>query len=656
MCGKINPGDFEFINMLSDSIVVLKGNVIVDINSSALNMLGGAKHQYKSRLFDDCINCADKQLSDVADACRNSGQVQQAVIMGITKVEIPITLTLSKLSGDFEMLVLKPAKSCTAPRSCDMHHKSYSEKLEQMHHCEMWYKTLIDFLPDALFVTYNGEYMFANKAGAELLGVADPNALLGRAVIEHLDPKRHEIHNERRTKMLIEPQKLVVTEQRLINEKNEIKEVQIISAPLSCRGNNTVISLVRDITTMREAETSLRESEDKYEKLVELCPDGIFILDENRIMFANKSGVDILDAPGVEALIGRNFIEFAHPDFIKMINQRVQGIYEENVQEQCFIQNKLVSSMGVAKDIEVVNIDFEHKGKKLILNMVRDITERKKAEEDRKRLEEAIAHDMLKTEFFSNISHELKTPLNIILSALQLINSMHNSADACPYYDRYKNYLQMMKQNCHRLLRLINNLIDITRIDSGFYKMNYTNSDIIGLVEDIVNSIEIYTKSKGLNIIFNKVIDEQIIALDPDKIERVILNLLSNAIKFNRQGGFIEVSIAADISKVYISVKDTGIGIPEHMLNKIFERFNQVDDLFTRKVEGSGIGLSLVKALLIEHGGDIKVKSEVGKGSEFIIELPIRTVNKEKQFKDNRFKEQEKVERINIEFSDIYSL
>lgn len=266
-------------------------------------------------------------------------------------------------------------------------------------------------------------------------------------------------------------------------------------------------------------------------------------------------------------------------------------------------------------------------------------------------------YDMLKTQFFSNISHELKTPLNIILASLQMIEGKHPVTCNCKNYIYLSKYIPMMKQNCYRLLRLINNLIDITRIDSGFFKFSFSNHNIVSVVEDITDSVAQYAESKGIELIFDTDTEEKIIGCDPDKIERIILNILSNSIKFTPSGGSIFVNISNKDDKVFITVKDTGIGIPEDKISIIFERFRQVDSSLQREYEGSGIGLSLVKAMVEAHNGSISVRSEYGHGTEVTIELPSLMVPEEnielKHISDNS--RLDKVQKINIEFSDIYS-
>ncbi|HSQ89573.1 ATP-binding protein, partial [Romboutsia sp.] len=275
--------------------------------------------------------------------------------------------------------------------------------------------------------------------------------------------------------------------------------------------------------------------------------------------------------------------------------------------------------------------------------------------ENKRLLEETIEYDRLKTEFFSNISHELKTPLNIIFSTTQLLPLYIKNDNENFEATKINKHINIMKQNCYRLLRLVNNLIDITKIDSGFGELNLQNKNIVEIVENITLSTVEYAKSKSRTIIFDTDIEEKIIAFDPDQMERIILNLISNAIKFTKPNDKIEVKIYDGLDNIIISVQDTGIGIPKEKQEMIFERFRQVDHLLHRRQEGSGIGLSLIKSLIEMHGGKISVKSEYKKGTEFIIELPIKTITEEEDIHIvNDFSEQANIEKIHIEFSDIY--
>lgn len=274
------------------------------------------------------------------------------------------------------------------------------------------------------------------------------------------------------------------------------------------------------------------------------------------------------------------------------------------------------------------------------------------------RMAEGIGHlDEMKNQFFLNISHEFKTPINVIFVTAQLLLKQKSEVDYTTYQSKVKNYMKVIMQNCYRLLRLVSNLIDITRSDGGFLKPRLKNHNIVQVVEDITLSVVRYAEIKGISLVFDTETEEKIIACDPNMIERVMLNLISNSLKFTKQGGSIFVNIYERDESVIISVKDTGIGIPADKLELIFDRFGQVDTSLSRNNEGSGIGLSLVKALVEAHHGKISVDSKLGEGSEFIIELPADAASGEIQTDTNEIKnfgDKSIVEKVNVEFSDIY--
>ncbi|MBZ9623166.1 CHASE3 domain-containing protein [Clostridium sp. FP2] len=255
-------------------------------------------------------------------------------------------------------------------------------------------------------------------------------------------------------------------------------------------------------------------------------------------------------------------------------------------------------------------------------------------------------------EFTANISHELKTPLNVISSAVQLVQMYCYNGSLDERRETISKYLDSMKLNSYRLSKLINNIVDSSKIQAGFFKLNLSNNNIVQVVEEIVLSTSNFTDSKGLDIIFDTDIEEKIIACDPEKIERIVLNLISNAIKFSDTGGKIFVDVKDKNEFVEISVKDTGIGIEEKNLLTIFDRFKQVDKSLSRNAEGTGIGLNLVKSIVELHGGRVYAKSEFGKGSKFTVMLPSGTVLHENMLYGSKMKSGD--ESIQVELSDIY--
>ena len=262
--------------------------------------------------------------------------------------------------------------------------------------------------------------------------------------------------------------------------------------------------------------------------------------------------------------------------------------------------------------------------------------------------------ERLRLEFFANLSHELRTPLNLIFSSLQTLELLEK--DSLEKNVRLKNYIEIINQNSKRLLRLVNNLIDSTKFDCGFYKYNPKNQDIVCFMENIAMSVAEFAKQNDINLIFDTNVEEKVIAFDLEKLERTILNLLSNSIKYTNSQGNIDVILNDCGDTFNITVKDNGIGIPKDKLPVIFDRFKHVEDRLRKRSEGSGIGLSLVKDLVKIQGATIKVKSEVGVGSEFTVKLPCKVLKEEDYVNETYCDDTSNglVTRMNIEFSDIY--
>lgn len=255
-------------------------------------------------------------------------------------------------------------------------------------------------------------------------------------------------------------------------------------------------------------------------------------------------------------------------------------------------------------------------------------------------------------DLFVNVSHEFKTPINIIYGAAQLMETYLKNSQINPKHVKASEYINAIKQSCFRLTKIVNNIIDLTKIQSGEFILNLSNENIVEVVEDMVQNIYRAVNLKDIKIVFDTDTEEKIISCDVEKIERVLLNLISNAVKFSKSSGTILVSVSDKSESVEISVKDNGIGIDEKYLDKIFYRFGQIDKSLARNSEGYGIGLCLAKSIIELHDGSIGVESGLEEGSNFKFEIPVGAIKcysaKEKVFNYNN-----KIEMINIEFSDV---
>ena len=224
-----------------------------------------------------------------------------------------------------------------------------------------------------------------------------------------------------------------------------------------------------------------------------------------------------------------------------------------------------------------------------------------------------------KNKYLVNLSHELRTPLNVISSTNQLLLELSKKDNIKA--DKLAYYIDISERNCNRLLNLVNNILDNTKLQSKMYTLNLKEVDIIYLVEETSLTLIDYIKSKSIELIIDPEVEEKVILCDDYEIERCIVNLVSNAAKFTPEGGNITITIKDLDDKVMISVLDTGVGIEEKYHKTIFDRFNQVDN--DESKGGSGLGLSITSKIVELHKGEIYVESKVGEGSNFVIILPV---------------------------------
>ena len=369
----------------------------------------------------------------------------------------------------------------------------------------------------------------------------------------------------------------------------------------------------------------------------------MFLCDENGdILYANKKlkenyfETDDVDIHELNSILKNKINSLDNKDnIIKLVNENGgwRGIVkneEENKTIDCSVQ--LINTV---------------EGHKAIAATYMDISDEISLELE---LEKFKVYDKEKSEFISNISHELRTPLNIFYSTVQLLDRMSEN-ETLDFKLMYKKYKKPLHVNCKRMLRLINNVMDISNIDTGILKPNFGNYDIVSISEDITLSVVNYASLKSINIQFDTNVEEHIIKCDPTMIERILLNLLSNAIKFSEKNKNIYVDLNVEDKWVQIEVKDEGIGINDNVKHIIFDKFVQVDKSFTRMNEGSGIGLSIVKSMIDLHNGNISVESKVNVGSTFKILLPNECLN------DSYFETYDiNNSSTELELSDIYEV
>ena len=516
-------------------------------------------------------------------------------------------------------------------------------------------------------VTPNGKWIKVNRALCELVGYTEKELLSMTFNSLAYDVDDLESELKYRMAMLDGKKQSCQFEKRLLHKNGNIVWVLLnISTVYDTQLYEPLYYIVQlqNITQRKLAENALQQSRKQYKALVELLPDAVMVHHNNKCIFVNNALVKMLKFNNPNEMIGKDVSSLLYTEN----NQQMEELIDQLQHSKSLFECKMLCTDNTTVDVEIISGNVEYHNKPMQLSVIRNIWERKKveelnkkAEEDRKLLQETLELDRIRNEFFANISHELKTPINVILSTIQLLNlyiKKYNTDNQKNIYSELfhlEKYLGIIKQNSNRLVRLVNNIVDSTKIDSGFMSPHLQNLNIIGIIKDVSLSVASYIESKGFTLEFHSNVEEKIMACDKDKIERIILNLLSNAVKFTNPGGKISVNIVAETEKITISVKDTGIGIPEDKLTVIFERFRQVDKSLSRNYEGSGIGLSIVKSLVEMHEGTIRAVSKPKKGSEFIIELPVKLIPESDSNDFLPDSGQRIIDRIDIEFSGIYN-
>ncbi|MCX6307726.1 MAG: PAS domain-containing sensor histidine kinase [Bacteroidia bacterium] len=478
-------------------------------------------------------------------------------------------------------------------------------------------KGILDNLQDGFFeADLKGNFTFVNAVGIEMYGYNSTEELIGM-------PAKSLYANEKERDMMLEELRKTgkIVDWNGIGLKKDgttfwvSMNVQVLKndagQAIGTQGT------VRDISWRKQNEETMRLSEEKFRKAFFTSPDSIAInrLEDGMYVSINKGFTQILDYTE-EDVSGKTSLELNI--WVDAEDRRRLG---QELKDKGFVDNMEANFRGksgkILDGLMSANI-IELGGVLHILSVTRDFTERKKIEKDliiaKEKAEES---DRLKSAFLANMSHEIRTPMNGILGFAELLKEPSLSGE------KQQEYIQIIEKAGDRMLNIITDIVDISKIESGQMIVSNSETNVIEQMEYLFEFFKTEAENKGLNLIIRNSLpsSEATIKTDHEKLYAILTNLIKNAIKYTEQG-FIEIGCQKKNDLLEFYVKDTGIGVPIDRQQAIFERFIQADITNKMAKQGAGLGLSISKAYVEMLGGKIWMESEMGIGSTFYFTLP----------------------------------
>lgn len=490
---------------------------------------------------------------------------------------------------------------------------------------ELKFRNLVsDIHVGVMLMDSKGEIVLVNNKTSEILGLTE-NQIMGKQA-KHSDWKMIYEDGSAFSGFMTCFQQVVTTNQSIRNVMAEIfkpeqtDSVWVMIDVVPRYDNERILQQVVwtfvDRTERKRAIDALRESEQRYRRLIEMSPDAIAIHQDGKIVFINASGASQMGAQDPQEMIGKSILDIVHPDYHKEVKQREKKTLKG--EDAYYTEEKFIKLDGTVFDVEVTTIPSYHNNKPATQVIVRDITKRKKAEaEIIIKNEELIKLNHEKDRFFSIIAHDLRSPFSSFLGITELL------ADKMLNYpkEKLKEVFVEMRDSANNLYKLLENLLQWAGIQQGLFPFRPEKVKLCKIVNDSISVLYDAARNKEIEIVCN-IPDDLIVYIDTNMFQTVIRNLISNAVKFTPKGGQIKIN-AGIINKknVEISVSDTGIGMDESMINKIFNLNAKVNRPGTDGEPSTGLGLLLCKEFIEKHGGEIRVESGINKGTTFYINI-----------------------------------
>ncbi|MCZ7399549.1 MAG: PAS domain-containing sensor histidine kinase [Candidatus Methanoperedens sp.] len=478
------------------------------------------------------------------------------------------------------------------------------------------YRSLVEFSPYGIAIHSEGKLVYMNLAGAKILGTENPDELVGKMLLQIVHPDYHEIV-KKRVRMQEGGKVAPPLEEKFLRLDGTSVDVEIASIPFTYMGKLAMYGVFRDITERKKAE----EMQRKLSSAVEHTADIVII--------AKKDGTIEYVNPAFEKITGYTMEEAVGktPRILKSGKQD-EKFYEHlwgtilsgEVFYGVLINKKNNGELYYAEKT-ITPVKDEHGTITHFVSTDKDITERKKAEEVRFENLRLEAADKAKSEFLTNMSHELRIPLNGSIGFSELLKQ----GMAGELSEKQKHYVDNILASNQFLLTLINDILDLSKIEAGKIELAPEKMSVPLTVNETLSLIK--EKAMKHNVLLKTEFDPELEFIEADKqrFKQILFNLLSNAVKFSKEeGGTVTIRTKKEGDMAKISVSDTGVGIKEENIGRLFRKFEQLESEIGKKYGGTGLGLSITKQLVELHGGTITAESKYDVGSTFTFMLPLK--------------------------------
>ena len=595
--------------------------VITDVNEQLVKLTGQPREQLIGSSFKDYFTDPERAVAGVRTTLRE-GSVNNYELV-LRSVQGRRTLV------SFNATVFQDAEGKVAGIFASARDITEQKKIEErLRESQNYNRGLIEASPDAL-VTVDPDLVITdvNEEMIRLSGYTKKHLLGNRFPDLFTDPARA----ENGVRKALEERS--VSNYELILRKRNGQKIPVsfnAGTAYDLAGNvRGVLAAARDITEQKQLEAELRESQNYNRGLVESNIDALMTTDVLGMITDVNKQMEVLTGISREQLIGTPFKKyFTDPQKAEEGIRRV--LSEDRVTDY---ELTIRAPEGESVDVSYNATTFRDTEGRLkgVFAAARNVTEQKRLREQieqrnrelevqNQRVQEA---NRLKSEFLTNMSHELRTPLNSIIGFSEFLLSQ----DAVGFTGEQREYLQDILSSGHHLLQLINDVLDLAKVEAGKRDLTPETFSARAVVEEVCSVVKPMVEQKHLHLTADVAPGLEAVTLDPLRFKQVLYNLVSNAVKFTDENGRVEIHLAPrkGTKKFLLRVRDTGIGIAKEDLPRLFREFEQLDAGPGRRFQGSGLGLSLTKRIVEMHGGTIDVSSELGKGTTFQVVLPLET-------------------------------